>query len=144
MSLSWSLRRPGASSPALVVIAWRCAGSEPAGEKSCAMTLPIDSSRLSEIFGDSFAPAPSVTTTRAHGLARSSLSLRWTTTSATGCLAAGHVMRAAVGEYAGTACFADIDTRMVHSPLAVHDERWRQNVLGVRRVPRLSCAEVGA
>jgi len=43
-----------------------------------------------------------------------------------------HVMysvRAAVGGYADVACFADIDARAEDGPLAVHDEKWRQNGL---------------
>lgn len=43
-----------------------------------------------------------------------------------------HVMysvRAAVGEYAGVACFADVDRRAGEGPLASHDEEWRQNGL---------------
>jgi len=38
-------------------------------------------------------------------------------------------VRAAVGGYADVACFADIDARAEDGPLAVHDEKWRQNGL---------------
>ena len=38
-------------------------------------------------------------------------------------------VRAAMGGYADVACFADIDARAEDGPLAVHDEKWRQNGL---------------